>query len=388
MKLSNFFSKLYLTERLSGGVVSLYTNRTIQQIAGGLLGIFLPIFLLERYRSISLVLVFYGVGFLFYLLLAALGAIIASKIDFRRALIASVLGGTFFYISMYFFELNIWFFSALALLAVTVDRMFYWVPYHSALAKFTNKKTRGRTLALLSVIVALLGVGLPVLAGFIITYHGFNVLFLIVIFVYLSSAIPFLTMPAIDESYSFGYWQTWKLLFHPRERRMLIGYMADGAQDFIAAVIWPIFIWQIMNNDYRSLGILSSLIVLASVTLTLVMGRYTDKFDKKKLLHYGTILYSLGWVSKFFIQTGFHIFVTSTYHNFTTIAMRSPFDALAYEKAADSGHYVDEYSVLREMAVQLGRILAIIILLILLNFLDLKFAFALAAVIALFINFI
>ena len=31
-----------------------------------------------------------------------------------------------------------------------------------------------------------------------------------------------------------------------------------------------------------------------------------------------------------FAQTGFHIFIVSSYHNFSAIAMRSPYDALMY----------------------------------------------------------
>ena len=135
-----FFNQ-YIKSGLSGGVVSLYTNRIIQRIATGLLGLFLPVFLLQKYQSINLVLVFYLFSFGIYLLLVAPGAMIASRLIFKRSLILSVLGGTAYYICFYFFDYNILFFSALALIAINLDRMLYWIPFHSDFAKFTDKKT-------------------------------------------------------------------------------------------------------------------------------------------------------------------------------------------------------------------------------------------------------
>ena len=118
------------------------------------------------------------------------------------------------------------------------------------------------------------------------------------------------------------------------------------------------------------------------------MGKYTDKFNKKKLLRYGTVLYSLGWLGKTIVQTGWHIFLASTYHSFSAVAMRTPYDTLMYEKAADAGHYVDEYTVLREMSLNIGRVLMILVMFVLFNFFGLNYAFILAAVAALFINLI
>ena len=43
----------------------------------------------------------------------------------------------------------------------------------------------------------------------------------------------------------------------------------------------------------------------------------------------------------------------STYHNCRVFA-KTPFDALNYDIAADHGHYVDEYTVIREMAIAIG----------------------------------
>ena len=153
--MANIFQKLYLDSAIPGAVVSLYANRVIQNIAAGAIGLFLPIFLLQQYQSIYLVLLFYLVSFGLYLFSAASGARLASYLTFRRALILSVFGGTAFFISLFLFETNLILFSILGLAALNIDRMFYWVPYHSAFAKFTDQKNRGRVLALLDSAISL-----------------------------------------------------------------------------------------------------------------------------------------------------------------------------------------------------------------------------------------
>ena len=79
-------------------------------------------------------------------------------------------------------------------------------------------------------------------------------------------------------------------------------------------------------------------------------------------------------------------FFIGTYHVFTKIFKDTPFDTLNYEMMADRGHYVDEYTVLKEIAVQMGKILMLIFaILVALNF-GLNWTFALAAIASLFIN--
>jgi len=164
--------------------------------------------------------------------------------------------------------------------------------------------------------------------------------------------------------------------------------MADGAEQIVGIVIWPIFIWELLSGDLFKVGAISSLIVAVSIILQLVIGKYTDKMNKNKLLRFGSIFYSLGWIVKIFIATSFQIFITSTYHNLARIFIRTPFDVLTYEKAADSGHYVDEFTVIHEIAMNLGKVLMLILVLVVSLFFGIQWTFILAALAALFFNFL
>jgi len=213
-------------------------------------------------------------------------------------------------------------------------------------------------------------------------------LFLIAILIFFISLIPFATLPKTKEVFSWSYGQTWKEFFSRRRRRVVLAYFGDGAESVIGVVIWPIFIWELLSGNYFKVGALSSLIVVVTIFLQLSVGRFADKGNKRKMLKYGSIFYAFGWIIKIFIATAFQIFITSAYHSLARIFTRAPFDALNYEKAADQGHYIDEYTVIHEMAVQFGKSFMLVFVLLLLPFFNVQWTFVLAAIASLSMNFL
>ena len=347
--------------KLSSALDFLYANRILQDLAGGLLGIFLPILLYKAFdSSLYKTGVFYLIGWAIWFFVAPLGAKVMSRIGMKRSLIISVLvGWSWYFLANKFLQDSSLVWLGLMIVAITVERMFYWIPYHTDFAKFTNKKMRGRQMTFLYSLSALLHIFLPFISGEILTYYGFGILFSAALVVYLLSVIPLFFIPDIRETYSFSYLQTYRELFRRIHRRLLFSYGADGMQNVVGMVVWPLFIWLLLDKNYQAVGLISSFIIFANVILTLLMGDFVDKLDKRRLLRWGSVFNSLGWIFKMFVGTGFQVFIASTYHGFANIVMRTPYEVMMYEKAADSGHYIDEYTVLRELSLTLGRVLMV-----------------------------
>ena len=377
--------------QFSAGMVSLYSNRLIIQFGAGLMGLFFPIFLYEYFGNAPQVMLwFFLVNFGLSAFLFSLGAKLMKPLGLKRMMIIAVFFFAAYHAMFAFVDnfSNVWLFLGVALLINNIWRVLYWTPFHTEFAEFTDQRHRGRTIAFQTSISSLVSIAVPILAAFLIATFGYDVLFLVSGAIILSSVIPLFLSQPVYEEFSFGYFETFKKLFSKKRRRMLFAYMADGADSMVGALIWPVFIFEILKGNYLEVGAISTLIILVSVVLRLVMGDLADHKSKKKLLHIGTAVYSVGWILKIFVSTAFTIFIASTFHNFALIMMRTPFDALMYEKAADAGHYVDEYTVLRDIAITLGRVVMIAAVLVLLCFVSLPFAFLLAAVAALFINMI
>ncbi len=381
----------FFTAKLSPAFFALYFGRLVQFFAWGLLGLFVPIYLLEVFGQVHLVIIYYLVGHLLYAVVLPGGAQFLNKIGLRHSLLISTFFFAFYYACLYFFAQPFAPLAGLVVLAVvflTLTRLFFWLPFHVDLAKFTNKSNRGQGIGLLQASQTFLWVVLPTLSGFLIAKFSYNVVFIIGILIYILSLLPFSFLPATKERYSWGVLETWRRFFSAANRRLVLANMANGAENAVGIIVWPIFIWQVVKGNYLAVGALSSLIVFVTIILQLVVGRYTDLLDKRKMIRWGSFLYSLGWLAKVFILTSWQIFIIGTYHNFTKIFKDTPFDTLNYEVLADQGHYVDEFTVLKEMAVQLGKVLMLIFVLLTISVLSLKWTFALAALASLLINWL
>ena len=384
-----FLEKKYFNKSLSKGFIRLYTGKTIVMTASAMLGIFLPIFLYNLFdKNFQAVVIYYGSGYLFYGITVSFGVKFLNKFGFRNALRVSVILGMIFYIIFYFIDQNNFkYLIPLSILIVVFYRLLYWLPYHVNFAKFTNKKTRGRQVSVIEATRSVLGVFIPLIAGLILTYFNFDVLFVIAIILYFASGIPYLTIPRTRERFVWTFRETWKQFFSKKRRKTILAYMADGSENIVGLVVWPIFIYQLLDGNYFKVGAISTLIIAISVIAQLFLGKYIDlKAKKEKVLKWGSLLYSFGWLVKIFISTTFQIFVVGAYHSITCIFLRTPFDALTYEISADQEHYVDEFTVLREMSIQFGRVLMVISIILISFYFAIQWVFVLAALASIVFN--
>jgi len=381
----------YFDGKISRGFISLYTSKVFIRVAAGLLGLFIPIFLYEIFdKNFTYVAVYYLVGYLLYVLSVAFGAQFFNKFGFRKALQLSSVWGALFFTTFYFINKdNLFYMLGLSLVVLILFRNFHWLPYHVDFAKFSDGKNRGRQVSLLEATGNIVGVITPIIAGFIIYKFGFGILFLIAIFLYLASLIPLITIPRTKEKFVWGYWETWKKLFSKEFRNKTFAFAADGAEVAVGTIVWPIFIFEILKGNYMEVGAVSTLVIGATVVIQLLTGKYIDKkFSKEKVLKYGSILYALGWIFKIFIATTFHIFVVDFYHRVTGILTKTPYITMTYDLAADEGHYVDEFTVLREIAINGGRVIMLGLVILIAAYFSLTWTFILAAIASIFLNLI
>ena len=383
------FNPFRLTEsiKLSRDFKIICFYQTIIALANGMMTLFLPIFLLQEFNNSAYwVIIFYIAGYFAYAMLVPFGAMIMSRIGLKTSMLVGRVFVIIFYISLYFFHNNPLFFAVLANVNLLIFRLFYWVPYQVDFTKFTDGKYRGRQMSYLAILGYIVGIGAPLLSGLLLSQYSFDVLFVITIIILALAMIPLSKINKTEAEFEFSYLQTFKELFKKKNHHSGVAYFADGAQSMVGIVIWPIFIYQILQGQYLAVGAVTSLIVVGTIIFQLLMGRYTDKFSKRKLMKIGSSFYALGWLAKAFIVTAFQIFIVGTFHQFMAIILRTPFDALRYEEFADTGSYVDEYTVLREISIALGRTLMGLLLIILISLFGFQIAFILAALVSLFVN--
>lgn len=337
---------------------ALFGSRLITHAALSIMGVFLPTFIYLHYGGSLQVVVFAFVfGFLLHTLLTPLAAKLLKPIGMKKLMIVALI--PFMLIALA--ALTFWDFAPTYMLILymvswAAYRALYWLPYHVEVTSFLDKDHRGRQVSFFTNLVAILAVIAPLVGGFVIEYFGFQFVFIIGFVLILFSVIPLFFMEETHEEYSFGYWESIQNLFAKKNRNLLYAYGGDGAQTVVAFVFWPIFIYLILDGNFAAVGAVSSVVVLATVILGTFAGELVDRISKTQLMIISTIIYTTGWLLKSFATTALHILLFDAYHNAGKAVNRITFDAGSYTHLADNGHYVDEYTAFKEMALNLGRI--------------------------------
>lgn len=376
----------YKKLHFSQGLLSLWSGKVLLDFSLNVFGLFLPIVLYQIYNNTDLLIAWYISHSLGYFLLAPLGGRLMNKIGIRKSLYIGVLFRIPYFLAFYNFESNPILYAIISSLSLIIIRSTFWLPFQTDSAKFSSKKHRGKQFSILFSISSILSIAAPVVSGFLMAKWGFSLVTVFSLLITLLSMVPFLFLPKTKETVTWTYWETMKYFFHPFNRHMVVAYMGDGAVGVINGVFWPLFLFFVLDGQYSAVGFITAGILLGGLICQLVIGNFLDRFNKVKMVKVGVILNSSAWLFKAIVVSALQAFVVSIYHTMALIVLRTSLDTLVYEKAADRGHYIDEYTLIKEMSIHLGKVLILIFVAILLLSFPIQVTFIIAAVFALFVN--
>jgi MFS family permease len=392
-RVTHVFDSHRFDVRHSTGLPALATNRLLGFAASTIIGIFFPIFLFEFFNE-SLVPVFVWFGVM-YVLRAPL-FILAAKFFTRFSLVASMCVGTFAWLFYYLGPYAIERFPdipqnpliLMSLVAVAISAAFYWTPFHVDFSKFASQKKRGAQEGVLLALQRAISMFAPLFGGWVIVTYSYDTAFLIGLVVIILSLIPLAFIPSNPVQYEYGFFETFRIMFSKKYRYLTLSMIGYGAESSVSAVVWPIFLFIIFDGDHLSFGTFAGAVAIVGIVLQFFMGRYLDHHKKKKLLKWGVDFYALGWLGKAFFSSVVGVFAASTFHSFGAIFMGTPLHTLLHEKAADAGHYIDEFTTIREVATTIGRAAMMFGLIIVVSLWSINIAFVAAAIVSLLMTFL
>lgn len=381
----------FLPPHNSGGFVKLFVSKgIIQGLAAAMMGMFLPIFLYDiSGHQFWFVTLFFMGATIGYILFLVPGMRLTNIIGFNRALSLGAFFSVIQFAFLYFMnEVNYLTLVVPLLVSAIGFKVFHWVPYHVDFTIFTTDGERGRDVSLVLATHEFMGMLGPALAGYIIVMSGFESLFAVAMVLLLIATITYLFVPAIEEEFTWSYTETFRNLFSERFRNVFVGEMANGAEVVVTLVAWPIFLYELLHEDVLEVGFLSAVIVAATILLQLMVGKYLDarKGSKRVTLRRGSIFYAIGWIAKIFVFSATQIFFVGLYHNIARIFTQTPLTTKLYDILGEQGRYVDEFTVIKEIAAALGRALALAIMFILTLYVSVEWTFIVGAIAALLMN--
>lgn len=327
-------------------ISEIYTSETIKNLAYSLVGIFIPIFLLKNgltFRELCMLFVMQNV--LRFFLEHFVGRAIA-RYGGKHTLALSYPFSFIYIVLLSIYPNHPTPLPLIAIIWAIADSM-HWVAYQAAFSKAKDKYKSGREISAIGILATMVGVIGPITGGYVASKYGLNTIFII---------SPILLLVAMVPLYqSIDTIRSQKLKFDGMVRKISKDLFAHAALSFdvvVGTIIWPLFIYFIVD-DYFKLGSIVSISFFLSIFALLVIGKVSDILNKKKLIIVGSSGLVIINIFRNMATTFWFAFGVNLAAIIIGPLLSIPLFSLFYSHA-DSSRRI-EYIVLMEMAGDIAR---------------------------------
>ncbi|MEK7628723.1 MAG: MFS transporter [Patescibacteria group bacterium] len=352
---------------MSGELMALYIHRLLMHAAFVVAGVFTVVFVYKYFHdSLWAVLTVFGSMYFLTALLTPLSGKLLSHLGLRTLIVLALPFSSVGVLALYHLSVNpggeplVWV-MVVFVVCSALYRAFYWLPYQVDMTRLIDRGHRGSQVALLMSVADVNVVVMPFWGGLIVAQYGFDALFILSLLLTMAALLPLMYIQNHFEEYSWGFMQSFRELFSAKHRPLFAAYVGDGAQSAAQVIVWPLFVFLLLDQEYVALGAITALTFLAVMCLQFTVGHLFDSGHKKRVLWWGAVFSASGWFLRLFVATPLGIFVVDTYHGVGQSVNRMTIDAMTYEQAADNGRYIDEYTALKEIGLNLGRTFCLLV---------------------------
>lgn len=356
---------------------------TMAGVGMGLVGLFVPIYLLELGNSAFMVIAWLLTHHLSLLLGAFLAIYISNVIGLVRCWYVRVVFVTILFTGLFLLPNYPAILFILAFIS-GMESAFFWIPYNILTVRKTEDSTIGASLAFMSNVGSAVGLVVPGVAALLIIFYGYNLLFAIALVFILISIIPVLPLRHEKTSFKFNLSEI-RSIIHKNKHFVLPEILDNLGQD--AQVIWTLFLFLTAFTvlDIGALGVLAGLV---GMLVTHITGTLIDKWDKKMVVRFGaiatTIMWTLSYVIAIYSPTPILLYTVTVLRGFALGIFASAYGAIMLNRARSADA---QFLVLREIPTILGRVIVFVITLLLLSINQFELAFLMVAFISLYFWF-
>ncbi|MBI4980906.1 MFS transporter [Candidatus Woesearchaeota archaeon] len=332
-------------------LTQVYLSSAVRGFANSIVGLFVPLYLyLELGYSLPATLSL----FVFFALTLAVSSPFAAKFAAKYGCKHSILVSTPLYIlftmllyTLPVFKVPLWLLGILAGVSIA----FYWMGMHLEFSKVSDHKHRGEEVGKRDGITILGTLAGPIAGGVIIQQFGFKPAFILSSIILFISALFLFLSKDKHTHYNFHFKELWD----KRHWKYSLFFISRGTRVMAAGVIWPLFVFAVLN-DYFTLGALESILAAGGALLLWLSGKFSDRINKSKILHWVAPFESFSWFLRAIIATPLQALGITIFGSITYGAYESPAGALEYDRA---GKNVLAYFVGREVFICVGRLLVL-----------------------------
>jgi MFS family permease len=337
----------------------LYLTVSIGNLAVSAVMIFEPIYLFQLGYSIPVIIAFYATVYILYFCLMPWGGALAMRFGYTKMIVASSLFLIAFYAAFIGLASSVIFFP-LAAIFYALQKSLYWPSFYYGFTLYGRDEEEGREVGNLEVVDVIVSAIGPFLGGLLLLLSNFNTLFVVASLIILIAHLPLLLTQTKEEAQPFSVGDCYRRLVNPEKRRLVVSILGYG-EEFVALTLWPLFIYIAFVPDLFSLGSLVALTTGVTVIVILYIGRLTDQTNKREVLRTASVLYAFLWGMRLFLSGVGSVFMIDTMSRLTKRMLKVPQMSIVLERARHR-HHIMATSILFEMSLVVGKILAMILI--------------------------
>ncbi len=341
-----------------------YASFSIFNFASSIVGIFIPLYLFEKGYSLSFIILFFVLVQFSRLIFLPISAWLSSVFGAKKILSLSFVGSIIFYLILDKIDYlsNGFYLSALI---YGIIHAFLYLPFLVHLSKMSPDNNRGKILGKLNIYSAIAGASGPIFGGIIISSYGFSAVFAAVIFFITPAVLLLLLTPEISKIRKINF----RLINIKKIYPDLIANGFLNFQIFLSYAIWSIFIFLVVS-EYDKIGLIQSISLFVSIVVFYVLGIWVDKFDRKKVLLWGSLFSFFADIIRVFASSFASVLLLNTSSIAFEKAKRMAWDAKIQEHMDREPR--TEYVCLFEMGGTLVAFILLILFMLLIQSLSLK----------------
>ncbi len=356
---------------------------TLMGIGTGLVGIFIPIYLLHLGFSLTTVLLWLIIHHASLMVGAFFAVFVSNRIGLVRGWYIRAILVTLLFGGLYLLPRHPEYIYLLGMIS-GMESAFFWIPYNILTIRKTTHTNIGSSLAAISNIGAIVGLGIPLVAALIITHLGYPILFIVALFFILISLIP--VIPLSHEKTNFEFRKQAIIDIIKKNRQFIIPEILDNlGQD--AGIIWSLFIF-IAGLTVLDLGILGVITSIIGIAVTYLTGYLIDEWHKEKVIRFGAIATTISWVISYFVAiympTPLMLYAVTALRGFAIGIFAMAYGAVMFNRARGADA---QFVVLREIPTILGRMLVFGLAIILISIGHFPLTFLIVAILSLYFWF-
>ncbi len=356
------------------GLSAVYLASSIRTFALSLLGIFTPLYIYQTLENSQAFTTRTGIllGIIGYYIIHRLTLLLINipasyfiaevKGGFRKSMLLSNILRALNLLLLIFAKNNPWLLLPASVIGGALIP-FYWIPYHLIFVEDGKERSFGKQISAVSILNNAAAVVAPLVGGLVISFVGFETLLVVVLFLVVASTFPIFSMRHHERHFVPPLSMIIQDFFGKKFRKDLVAFVGAGAENVGAGIVWPIFLFALVGS-FVGLGALTSGVTLVSLLIVWRLGKKVDKGDKRKMLKVGAYSQSALWGARALVQTVPQAFVVQAAARIAGEFLWLPFDAIVYANASAGNPF--EYIILREWALNLGRLLTLVLMAVLL----------------------